>query len=117
WTVTGGSTLLMDQDGQPASDSYAVAPNASGDIIGYRDSPTARVPLLWSGADHSMTLLPEPACAQCGEIIVSANAINDSGTVVGVGPINMPGSPTGAGDVALEWQDGIVKSLGTLDGS
>ena len=29
----------------------------------------------------------------------------------------MPGSPTGAGDVALEWQDGIVKSLGTLDGS
>lgn len=117
WTVTGGATLLMDQDGQPSSGTVAVAVNDNGDIVGNNESVNGGGPFLWSGPDHSMTTLPAPACNQCGEVIDTVNAINDSGTAVGNGSINMQGSPTGAGGVALEWQNGTVRSLGTLDGS
>jgi probable HAF family extracellular repeat protein len=116
WTVTGGAMLLMGQDGQPMRGAVTVAVNRNGEIVGYSDNGTGEDPVLWSGADHSMEPLPEPACNQCGEIIVRANAINDSGTAVGTGPVNVPSSPTGAGNAALEWQGGTVTSLGTLSG-
>lgn len=114
WTVTGGAMLL-----QPVASVEIVTMGIgqNGKYIAATEG-AANVPVLWSGADYStITSLPLPTCNPCGEEdLVAVNAVNDSGTAVGDGPVNVPNSPTGTEDTAIEWRDGTVTSLGTLPG-
>lgn len=118
WTVTGGAMLLTGQ-----SDSeWAVAANDNGTILGdYGDSGSpGSAALTWSAPGYAETVLPGLRCDYCSRLMISANAINDSGTAVGQSLSDIyddNGALVSGGLFAVEWQSGTATSLGSLQDS
>ncbi|MGH8302243.1 MAG: hypothetical protein ACRET5_12335, partial [Steroidobacteraceae bacterium] len=114
WTVTGGAMLLKGE-----SDSeWAVAANDNGTVLGdYGDSGSpGSAAFTWSPPGYAQTLLPGLRCDYCARLMISANAINDSGTAVGQSQSAVYDNETlvSGGLFAVEWQSGTVTSLGSL---
>ena len=118
WTVTGGAMLLNGQ-----SDSeWAVAANDNGTVLGdYGDSGSpGSAAFTWSSPGYAQTILPGLRCDNCARLMISANAINDSGTAVGQSQsavYDNSGAFVSGGLFAVEWQSGTVTSLGSLQDS
>jgi probable HAF family extracellular repeat protein len=117
WTVTGGAMLLTGQ-----SDSeWAIAANDNGIILGeYGDSGSpGSAALTWSPPGYAETVLPGLRCDYCDRLLISASAINDSGTAVGQSQsaVYDNGAFVSGGLFAVEWQSGTAMSLGSLQDS
>lgn len=117
WTVTGGAMLLSGE-----SDSeWAVAANDNGVILGdygASGSPGSAA-FTWSPPAYAQAILPGLRCDYCTRLMISANAINDSGTAVGQSQsaVYDNGALVSSGLFAVEWQSGTVTSLGSLQDS
>lgn len=118
WTAAGGAMLLT---GQYQEFTQALAANDSGAIIGNfgESGSISSLPLLWSGPEYAQTVLPGLRCDQCDPIMISANAINDAGTIVGSSNASVynGGQYVSGGIYAVEWQSGNITSLGALQGA
>jgi probable HAF family extracellular repeat protein len=118
WTVTGGAMLLS---GQFAGSEWAVAANDNGAVLGdygASGSPGSAA-LLWSAPGYAQATLPGLRCDHCDRLMISANAINASGTAVGQSQSSVydNGTLVSGGLFAVEWQAGTVTSLGSLQDS
>lgn len=118
WTTTGGSMLLT---GQYQSYAEAVAANDSGTIIGnYQNSGTiGSLPLVWTAPGYAQSTLPGLQCDNCNPTMVTANAINDAGLIVGSSSYatsNTDGTSATNGTHAVEWLNGTITDLSGLQG-
>lgn len=118
WTTTGGSMLLT---GPYQSFAEAVAANDNGTIIGnYQNSGAiGSLPLVWTAPGYAQSTLPGLECDNCNPTIVTANAINDAGLIVGSSSYatsNTDGTWAANGTHAVEWQDGDIADLSGLQG-
>ena len=118
WTITGGSMLLTGGDG---SSKWAVAASAGGTVLGdYGGSGSpGSAALMWAPPGYAETVLPGLECDHCARAMISANAINDTGTAVGssLSSVYSNGVAVSGGLLAVVWQSGTVTSLGSLQGS
>lgn len=102
WQDSGTGTDLGVNPGS-ASDAFGI--NDSQQVVGTQSNPTTITPWLLQGT--TVTNLPAPN----GDIITEANGINASGVVVGDAAVKPNGH-----QVATEWVNGKLSSLGTLNG-
>lgn len=118
WTVTGGSMLLTGGDG---SSEWAVAATDGGTVLGnYGGSGSpGSAALTWAPTGYAEVVLPGLRCDYCARLMISANAINNSGVAVGqsLSDVYDNGALVSGGLFAVEWQSGAVSSLGSLQNS
>jgi len=118
WTTTGGAMLLT---GQYQSFAEAVAANDNGTIVGnYQNSGTiGSLPLVWTAPGYAQSTLPGLPCANCNPTMVTANAVNDAGVIVGSSSYatsNTDGTSATNGTHAVEWLNGTITDLSGLQG-
>lgn len=118
WTITGGSMLLTGGDG---SSKWAVAASDGGTVLGdYGGSGSpGSAALMWAPPGYAEVVLPGLRCDYCARLMISANAINNSGVAVGqsLSDIYNNGALVSGGLFAVEWQSGAASSLGSLQNS
>ncbi|HTX05796.1 MAG TPA: DUF3466 family protein [Steroidobacteraceae bacterium] len=118
WTVAGGATLLT---GQYQNFTQALAVNDSGAIVGIfaQSGTVSSQALIWSGPESAESALPGLRCDYCTQLMSTANAINDDGVIVGSSnsSIYSNGQYVSGGVYAVEWQSGVIASLGALQGA
>jgi probable HAF family extracellular repeat protein len=114
WSTIGGAEEL------PCGPCYPNAVNNRGLIVGVErmSGGFGTAPIMWSGPQHTVALLPGLRCDSCVLSSGEARAVNSPGHIAGVSnysydtPPNFP-----SGNHAVEWQDGHVTDLGGLNGS
>lgn len=116
WTVTGGSMMLTSPTNYGGSFTMASAVNDVGTVAGnVGGSGFGTAPIEWSGPQESVSTLPMLQCDHCPRHATSANAINDAGVVVGSSELVID-AQSKSGTYAVEWIDGNIISLGSLQG-
>lgn len=120
WKVSGGATELAGT--VYGSFAWAVAVNDGGAVLGqFEDSGSpGSAALMWSSSGSAQTVLPDLECDYCSRLYITANAINNSGVAVGrvlSVVYDQNGTFVSGGLFAVEWQGGIIKSLGGLQNS
>jgi probable HAF family extracellular repeat protein len=116
WTVTGGAVVLS---GEWQGFDWAGTANDGGTIIGDLGTSSGtpgQGALMWTPPAYEELTLPGLECDSCVRSDVSANGINNGGTVVGHSAYAI-GMDTAESILAVEWQSGTVTSLGSLQGS
>jgi probable HAF family extracellular repeat protein len=86
WTNRSSGGLPLATPGSPQS--FALGINASGQIVGWAGDSTVYHAVLWTNSTAPALDLNTVVPANSGWTLLWANAINDSGEIVGVGSIN-----------------------------